>query len=88
MQKSPRCQANAACEKKEKSSEGFATYIYKIDVASLFIFSCMFIIFNAIYWHSFLKSPGKTTTKTNDTVDVEAVIVEEMTMNETDEKIV
>ena len=58
-----------ARQRKEKYNEGFAIYIYKIDIASLFIFACMFIIFNAIYWHNFLKASSETTTKTNDTAE-------------------
>ena len=33
--------------------EEFAHYIYKIDLVSLFIFSCMFAIFNIFYWYRF-----------------------------------
>ena len=33
--------------------EEFAHYIYKIDVVSLFIFACMFGIFNIFYWYRF-----------------------------------
>ena len=38
---------------KVDDAEEFAQYIYKIDVISLFIFSCMFAIFNVFYWHRF-----------------------------------
>ena len=82
VHKNARCQVNAASQTKEKNSEGFATYIYKIDIASLFIFACMFIIFNAIYWHNFLKSSSEAATKSDDTVDAEA---NASTMNGTDE---
>ena len=33
--------------------EEFAHYIYKIDLVSLFIFACMFAIFNIFYWYRF-----------------------------------
>ena len=38
---------------KVDDAEEFAQYIYKIDVISLFIFSCMFAIFNVFYWYRF-----------------------------------
>ena len=35
------------------TEEEFAHFIYKIDLVSLFIFACMFAIFNICYWYRF-----------------------------------
>ena len=35
------------------TEEEFAHFIYKIDLVSLFIFACMFAIFNIFYWYRF-----------------------------------
>ena len=40
---------------KVDDAEEFAQYVYKIDVISLFIFACMFAIFNVFYWYRFLN---------------------------------
>jgi hypothetical protein len=38
---------------KVDDAEEFAQYIYRIDLISLFIFSCTFLLFNVFYWYRF-----------------------------------
>ena len=37
----------------EGYDEDFANVIYKIDMASLFVFASMFALFNSLYWYKF-----------------------------------
>ena len=53
-----RRRARIKCEEvnrkvQENYDEEFANVIYKIDMASLFVFASMFALFNSLYWYKF-----------------------------------